>query len=220
MGVADKNDLVIKYWEKVKDFSENYYDELHETDSDTAKACKHIHGLILGIKGEYATAIFLASELLDIALKEYSAYYELQARRAKIFFEYLAGKKNSLLEEQINDLIIVSAKYNIPKFHVFAYHMLAIYYEDISKPELAKKCYLKILPKILDTKLGLNIKSLDIYLLYKDSQRFFIENCCLQDFPLATSHIKLLEQIYSDITIYPIKENCLFSVGGKYLSMP
>lgn len=220
MGVADKNYLVIKYWEKVKNFSENYYDELHETDSDTAKACKHIQGLIFGIKGEYTTAIFLASELLNIALKEYSAYYELQARRAKIFFEYLAGEKNSLLEEQINDFIIVSTKYNILKFHVFAYHMLAIYYEDISKPELAKKCYIKILPKILDSKLGFNIKSLDIYLLYKDSQRFFIENCCLQEFPLSASHINLLEQIYSDITIYPIKENCLFSVGGKYLSIP
>lgn len=220
MGIANKNDLVIEYWEKVKDFSENYYDELYIADRDTAKACKHIHGLILGLKREYTAAILLASELLDIALKEYSAYYELQAKRAKIFFEYLAGIRNSLLEEQINDLIIVSTKYNIFKFHVFAYHMLAIYYEDISKPELAKKSYKNILSKILDTKLGFNIKSLDIYLLYRDSLRFFEKNSCKEEFPLSISQITLLEQTYSDVTIYPIKENCLFGIDGKFLSIP
>ena len=220
MGIADKKNLVIKYWGKVKNFSENYYDELFEADSDTAMACKHIHGLILGIQGEYTTATFFASELLSIALKEYSAYYELQARRAMIFFEYLAGEKSSLLEEQINTLIIVSTKYNIFKFHIFAYHMLAIYYEDISKLELAKKSYTTILSRIFDTKHGFNIKSLDIYLLYRDSKRFFIENNCLEEYPLSISQRKLLEQIYSDCTIYPIKANCMFSVGGKYLNIP
>ena len=98
--------------------------------------------------------------------------------------------------------------------------MLALYYEDTLRLTRAKQCYIKILPKIFNADLGLNIKSLDVYLLYKDSQRFFIENSCLQEFPLSKSQTTLLESIYSDTNIYPIKENCLFKTDNKYLSIP
>lgn len=220
MGLANKNNLVIQYWDQVKYFSENYYEELYNADSNTAMACKYIHGILLGIKGNYTAAISIFCELMNIAMQECSAYYELQAKRGRIFFEYLSGMKNSLLEEQINNLVITSSEYNLLKFHVFAYHMLALYYEDVLKPELARRCYENIVSKIFDTKLELNFKSLDVYLLYKDFQRFFVKNPSMERNVLSEAQASLLEQIYSDSEIYPKKENCLFSMEDKFLSIP
>ena len=51
--------------------------------------------------------------------------------------------------------------------------MLAIYYEDISKLELAKKSYTTILSRIFDTKHGFNIKSLDIYRKHSKKCTFY-----------------------------------------------
>ncbi|NAS14345.1 AAA family ATPase [Poritiphilus flavus] len=176
-----------EYWKAVHRMSNQIEEKIFNSDPETGLACILIKSLYNGIIGEFENSIVLANKLIYQSRHHCSTYYELQGLRAKAFFEYKTDASMENLENQLNKLIHLSSKANLYKYHVFAFHLLAIVYERYGKYENAKRQYQHILEEIKnEEKFG---RSLEICLLISDSMKYYNKNKF--KYPLSSHEISL-----------------------------
>ncbi len=199
----------IEYWKNVHSISAEKEEKIMNEDTDTGLACILIKSLFNGISGNYQNAIAIASQLINISQSECSIYYELQGRRAKVLFEFKLDYPTDVLEEQLMQIISISADAKIFKYHLFAYHLLAVIYDQQGETEKATRHYQNILEQIKNKEVFK--PSLEVCLLISDSSKYY--NKQDQAFPLEEyeiSQICLNENNQLDINSpFSEEEYCL-----------
>lgn len=170
----------IEYWKNVHGISTENEEKILNEDTDTGLACILIKSLFNGVSGNYQNAVGIASQLINMSQSECSIYYELQGRRAKVLFEFKLDYPTDVLEEQLTQIISISADAKIFKYHLFAYHLLAVIYEQQGKTKKATKHYQIILEQIKNKEVFK--PSLEACLLISDSKKHY--NKYEQKFPL------------------------------------
>jgi hypothetical protein len=161
----------IEYWKNVHDLSVENEEKILNEDPDTGLACILIKSLFNGISGNYQNAIIIANKLINMAQNECSIYYELQGRRAKALFEFKLDYPVVVLEEQLMQIISISSGAKIFKYHLFAYHLLAVIYEQQGKIEKTTRHYQYILQQIKNKEVFK--PSLEACLLISDSKKHY-----------------------------------------------
>lgn len=179
----------LEYWQNVYDISIEKEEIILNEDADTGLACILIKSLYSGINGNYQNASTIASQLIDKAHNECSIYYVLQGRRAKALFEFKLGYPADVLEEQLMQIISISSDAKIFKYHLFAYHLLAVIYEQQGKIEKAKKHYQYILEQIRNVEIFK--PSIEAFLLISDAKKYYDKHKLI--FPLEEYEVS---QIY------------------------
>lgn len=160
-----------KYWKEIYNMPSKDEEEILAKDPETGLACILIKSLYNGINGNFDKAITLSNKLIDIAQSLCSIYYELQGYRSKVFFEFKRNFPKEILEEQLIKIISISSKAKIYKYHIFAYHLLAIMYEKNDQQENAKRHYQYILERIKKGKIS--NPSIEICLFISDSINYY-----------------------------------------------
>jgi hypothetical protein len=161
----------IEYWQNVQDISVENEEKILNEDIDTGLACILIKSLFSGITGNYQNASIIASQLIDKAQNECSIYYELQGRRAKVLFEFKLGYPVKELKEQLMHIISISSDAKIFKYHLFAYHLLAVIDDQLREIENVKRYYQYILEKMKNKE---TFKpSIETCLLISDAKKFY-----------------------------------------------
>jgi hypothetical protein len=176
-----------EYWKTICRMPKQIEEKIFESDPETGLACILIKSLYNGIIGEFENSIVLANRLIRQSRHHCSTYYELQGLRAKAFFEFKTDASMENLENQLNKIIHLSSKANLYKYHVFAFHLLAVIYERYGNDENAKRQYQHILEEIKnEEKFG---HSLEICLLISDSMKYYNKNKF--EYPLSSHEISL-----------------------------
>ncbi len=161
----------IVYWQNVHDISAENEEKILNEDADTGLACILVKSLYSGINGNYQNAIAIASQLIDKAHNECSIYYVLQGCRAKALFEFKLGYPTDVIEEQLMQIISISSDAKIFKYHLFAYHLLAVIYNQQGKTEKAKRHYQYILEQIKNVEIFK--PSIEACLLISDAKKYY-----------------------------------------------
>lgn len=218
LGFENKKDLVHSAWSEMIEIYRCHTAYIWQQDPDAALACLLVSGLLKGIEKKYDECLSLNRELLTRAIEYGSGYYELQARRALIFFKFKTGNIN-LLQEEIRELLALAERYRLYKYNVFGYHMSALIYEMEHELSHARKQY-----ELLSIELGAHPERysyllIEVYLAFQDMLRF------IREYNFApTMNLDLqnrLSELYSrKKNDYPDLENCQFRTGNMYCNIP
>lgn len=218
LGMENKKDLVHSAWSEMTEIYRCHTAYIWQQDPDAALACLLVSGLLKGIEKKYNECLSLNRELLTRAIEYGSGYYELQARRALIFFKFKA-RDIDLLQEEIRELLALAERYHLYKYNVFGYHMSALIYEMEHELSHARKQY-----ELLSIELGAHPERysyllIEVYLAFQDMLRFIREYnfAPTMNFDLQNRLSELYSRKKND---YPDLENCQFRTGNMYCNIP
>ncbi len=218
LGMADKNSQVVNDWSVMTTIYRSHAADIWQKDPDTALACMHVSCLLKGVEGNYGECLLMNRDLLAKAIEQGSGYYELQARRASIFFCFKAGNFGTL-QEGIRELLALADRYRLYKYNIFCYHMSALIYETKHELTLAREQYELLSKELTAHPRRYNCLSLEMYLAFQDMLRFLQEH----DFaPMMNLNLQnRLSELYARKEYgYPELENCQFRTGNMYCNIP
>ena len=218
-GVKSENDAVLTNWDKaVKLHEESNAENGGVFDRDTSLACQLTNMLTIGIRGNHKNASILATQFKEKAICEASAFYELQGIRAEIFFDFMHDCTSKHIEVNLDKLIVLSTRYKIYKFYVFAYHLKALFYIKGNEPNLAAKEFNTILD-LVDNESFKNNVSIEMWFLLNDLKTFYSKYETEDIKPRDSFKIKNLEKRLYGLH-FPCITDSLYYDGDYCLTLP